>query len=62
MSSRGQRLPGEEEEEEGCNAFHTRPQPPPPPRNPTLPGEQLHPLPGARHPLEPAASTTTFPR
>lgn len=61
-SSRGRRLPGEEEEEEeGCNAFHTRPQPPPPPRNPTLPGEQLRPLPAPWHPPEPGASTTALP-
>lgn len=45
-SSRGRRLPGEDEEdeeedEEGCNAFHTHPRLPPPLRNPTLPGEQL---------------------
>lgn len=61
-SSRGHRLPGEEEEEEeGCNAFHTRPRPPPPPRNPTLPGEQLRPLPAPWHPPEPGASTTALP-
>lgn len=50
-SSQGRRLPGEDEEheeedEEGCNAFHTHPRLPPPLRNPTLPGEQL---PALRH-------------
>ena len=32
-----------------------------PPRNPTLPREQLRPLPVPRHPPEPGASTTALP-